>query len=176
MTAYYVGSLNLGAAIPVALQAQVGLDAAVAVSLPDISAKLAGWIALQAQLILTPPSLGGQITAVGDLLLQLEASVSLGLPDVDFQLAAAAGIIAELEATLGALQAQVAFSASLSALFGVGGIHAYHVESTAGQVGADLQAVLSAGIPGADSGVEAYGVLLVATTSAGRAALQATLG
>lgn len=173
MTAYYVGSLELGAAIPTLLAAQASITVSVGVSLPEVTARLDGWIALHANLLLTPPSFAGQVTAVADLLAQLQLSATLGLPDVDFQVSAALVAIAELEGILAGLSAQLDFAATLQ--LGVGGIHFYRVESTSDQVGADLAAVLSAGIPGAPPGTQAYGVLMVGTTPQARAALEVTL-
>jgi hypothetical protein len=119
--ASYIGSATIGAVVPMALAASANLDAALGVSLPDITARLAGAIEAQARLTLTPPTIAGNLAIALDIVAALELSP----PVIDVQLTLIAALVAELTATLGALTSAVSFNAALLAVLGGAGVHAY---------------------------------------------------
>lgn len=204
MTATYVGSLTVGECIPVAVSARAkldgavalagslraALDAALAIELPSLQARLEGLLALQASLNVTPPSLGASLEAAIKLVGALEASLELGLPGVDFQLAAVAALIAQLQVDLGSLQAHASlsaaaeleieafldFSAQLLVQLGQPGVHLYTVTGDASDAGPDLAAVLGSGPPGTLPTDQVAGWLLIASDGGTIAVLEAVLG
>jgi hypothetical protein len=167
VSASYLGSATIGAYFPTSLAAVGALNAAVGISLPEISAKLAGLVNISAALTIGPPDLTGTIAASIQTTLALQAAISG--PTVTLQVGAIAALIAELTATLGTLNAQLAIAASLSATLGTAGLHGFAYTGLVSSMATDLGAVIAAELtPGDNCGA----VLFVATSPA----LRATFG
>lgn len=152
-----------------ALQAQLGLDASIGIVLPELTARLEGAIAAQAAITLQPPTLAANLSAALGLVAQLEAAITMGLPGVGIDLSVMASIIAEIQLSLGQLQAQLAFSASLGLTLGASGIYAYKWMGPAGEA-------VPSGLPGLPADGESFGVFLVTGSSGSWTALQAMFG
>lgn len=172
MPATYYGAVTLGGALPTALTAQAGLVAAVNTSLPEVQARVAGLLNVQAALVVSPPDLTGTIAAVAQVAAMLQAAISG--PTVTLQVAAIAVILAELEVILGLLQAQLAFAAALGATLGTAGIHMLSYVGSADQAGPQLSALLPP--PGVAPTDQVGGVLLLGAAGAPTAALGAFCG
>lgn len=172
MTATYLGGFTVGECLPIAVTAKGGLDAAVAVALPELQAKVAGALEAQAALTLSPPTLAGDLQAAVALVGQLQAAVALGLPSAGIDLVAMAAVVAELQATIGGLQAQLALSASLGVTLGGGGVHLITQDGTIGTLGSDVAGAASA-IGSSLSPCKA--VVLLATTDAAWAGISAAV-
>lgn len=162
MTYELIGELTLGACVPIGLAAQASIDASVAASLPSIDANLAGLITVQAGLAVNPPSIAAQLEAMAIVVANLQAD----MPTVSIDLGLMAAAIAELQAQLGALQAQVAFSASLTALFGTPGIYAYAYSGASG-------GLIPGGLPGVTESTNCNAVIFAATDAGAWSAMQA---
>lgn len=162
-TLTFIGSQTIGEVCPFAVSALTG---AFAVILPKLQAQLAGVLALQASLTVTPPTLAANIDVATKLLAALNASVSLGLPGVSFQLQAVAALIAKLQLDIGAL--------IFPPLFLVGGIDLYAYDGRVSEMGGAITASLAVGLPG---GTPANGscnaLLMIAETPVIWAAMQA---
>jgi hypothetical protein len=173
----YLGSRSLGQCVPLALQAQLGIDASVGIVLPQITAQIEGAIELQANLTLNPPTLAANLQAALGLVAALEASIAIGAPSVSFQLAAVAELLAKLQADLGALNAQLAFSANLGLVLGVGGVLGYAYSGSADGISDAAQNAFSGGLPtGGDQGAEVHGAFFIASTPAAREAMALLFG
>lgn len=172
MTAYYLGGFTVGECLPIAVTAKGGLDAALAVSLPEVQAKVAGALEAQAALSLDPPTLAGDLEAALALVGQLQAAVALGLPSAGIDLVGMAAVVAELQETLGGLQAQAALSASLAVTLGGGGVHLITQEGTLGTLGNDVAS--AAGAIGNGSSL-CKAVVMIATTDAAWAGISAAM-
>lgn len=153
MTASYLGSASLGAFCPVAVSAQ-----AVAVGqLPDVQARIAGALAVQASLTVAPPDFDGTVSALA----AVAASLQLVGPSVTLQVGAVAALLAELELLLLQLQAMV----SIGVLLGSPGIHGYTYTGKVANAADQIRDVLQLNPPGAPAD-QAGGVLLMASTPA----------
>lgn len=152
-----VGQLTMGACVPSAVSAVGALDVAVATSLPEVEAKLAGAVAASTAVAVTPV----QVSAL------LEAALAVAVPGVAVSLDAFAGVIAELEATLGTLQAQAAIGVALSAQLGTPGVWLYHVQGNPADI-------IPGGIPGVSEPVE--GVILLGADAGAISAIRSIFG
>lgn len=86
-----------------------GVRLAVAASLPNLQARLAGFIGLQAKLAVTPPSIGLALAAAIKTAASLTAALTLSPPVVSgaLQLQAVATAVLELQALIVALELQL---------------------------------------------------------------------
>lgn len=169
MAVVYGGSLTLGAISPQSLGAQVALDAALGLSMPDFQARLDGALAISIQ---PPPSLASLIASAQALLAALQSLIAAPLPDV----AATAALILELQATMATLTANLELSVSYGNLLSQAGIHFYAYSGRADALGGEMSSQLSAGLPGGAGGSENIaGVILAANDGGAIAALQAFL-
>lgn len=148
MTAKYEGSYSLGGIMPQALTVVGGLDAALAVSLPDLTAKVDGLLQLQASLTLNPPSIQGRLDVALALVESLKAAIALGLPTIDLNLTLVSALLADLQADLGSLQASAALSASISLSLGAVGVHAFSHRGGANTIIPQIASVLGDSLPG----------------------------
>lgn len=151
MTFQLQGSYTLGGALPLAVQAS-------AVGAADIQARLAGALEAQAQLIISPPTIGAQIEA----LLAAIAALQLAPPGAGIDVSAMATVIADL-------QASVALLASINAAFGASGVYVYTWTGRAGDA-------VTGGIPGASGDQASFGVYLLTTVPATWSAMQQMFG
>lgn len=159
MTLTYLGGKSIGSLMPLAVSAQAQLTTSLALPMLDLQARLAGAIEVSARVALTPPTFAASLQTALQLIANLQAQIALGLPDVAIDVSGTLLVIAELQAQVTALQVALDFAASLSASFGTGGIHAYLLDGTAGEL-------VPGGVPGGTGGSErAYGLALVTTNS-----------
>lgn len=164
MTATLVGSFTLGECLPLALGAQVSLEA----QLPELQAKVTGALEAQAAITLSPPTLSGNLEAALGLVAQLEAAIALGMPSAGIDLTVMAAIVADLQASLGALQAQL----SLFSCLGAPGVYLVSQSGTLGELGTDIGGVATAIGPGASA---CNAVALVCTTPEAWAAVSVAI-
>lgn len=161
MGASYVGSVTIGGAFPMSLQA-------IGIALVEVNAKLAGFLGVQAALTIQPPTLNAALAASAKVTAELSAAISLGLPGASLQLAAIAGILAEVQASLALLLAmQTTLGES---------VHMYIYTGTAGAMGQSFSSVLGAGPPGTFPTSQVGAVLVAATIPSARIALGAFCG
>lgn len=130
MTVEHVGSLTPGECLPLALQAQLRLNAALTIKLPEIQAKIAGLLAAKDKLAVELPSV--------DRALDIAAKLALSPPSLNLQLTAIAALLAELQAELAQIQADLAFCANLGLIFGTPGVHLYVFEGQAEVFGPEM--------------------------------------
>jgi hypothetical protein len=154
----YLGSKSVGGCMPSTLTAVGALEA----QLPSLQAQVAGLIALQARLNLTPPSIGASLDAALELVAALQAAIAIGVSGPDFQLAAVLELLAKLQIELGSITAALAISVSL----GASGVHLYAYTGEAAQLGSAFQSELASGFPGGQPDDEAYAIMLATTTPA----------
>jgi hypothetical protein len=168
MTVSYEGSLTLAQAIPMALDAQVALGDTASTAIPDVQARVDGLLALSLQ---PPPNLLSLIAGAEATLAGLQAMLTVPLPDAG----ATASALADLQVQLAELSAALAFSVSFGALLATPGIHYYLYAGRADQVGSELGAVLSAGLPGGGPAEHIAGCILLANDASAIAAMQAVM-
>lgn len=174
MSATYLGSLALSAAVP---GAAVGLAAGadgINAAFPDITARVA---ALQAQLTalatMPPmPSFPELRARAANMLAQLDIAIATpGLPPAPSlvsAIAALAALVSDLLAMSADLSVKLGTITALQGQLAAGGVHAIAYSGDAASLGADVQAAL----PGAVSG-SAHALALVTTNSATWAAMGA---
>jgi hypothetical protein len=160
-----VGGKSLLAALPLTAQAVGAVNAAAGASLADLQARLAGAVALQAGVALSPPSLTDLIAALQALIEQILALLAQpASPPIVVNVSAMAAVAAELQAAIGLLQAQLALAASISGTLGAG-IHLYRYDGPASGLVVP---------PDTTPDQPTLGVVLVATGPTAQAALRAT--
>jgi hypothetical protein len=167
MTWIGIGSFDLGSCVPMALTAQAGISASVNLVLPEIQAKLAGALEVQAFLALNPPSLTADLEAAVALVAQLEALITLGLPSAALDLSAMLALIAELQVSIGSLTAQLSFALSFGVLLGTPGVYLVRHSGPIGDV-------FPGGLPGgAGPSQPVEGIGIFATDAGAWTAIQA---
>lgn len=159
----YVGSLSVGAFVPIAATAVAGAQAQAA----QLNAQLTGQLELQAKLTSNPPSIAGQISALQDLIAALQVATG----GTDFQLAAVGVAIAELGTKIAALEGILELSASLAAP----GVHLYRASGKIDEAMGEIQTDVGGGVPGAPPEGHHEVWLVVAADGAAQAALKAVL-
>ena len=157
MPAVYLGSKTLGDTIPTG-------SVAVAAVAADLSAQVAGALAAQASLTITPPTIAADLQTAADII----AGLHLAPPGIDFQLAAVAALLADIQARLSAI---VAFQS----LFGAT-VWVYGAASKLGSLGSDLQTAIGSGPPVGAPTDDAVAILIGANIPASRVALSAFVG
>lgn len=145
-----LGELTLGQVVP---GAEAAINVAVGVSLPTVQAQLAGALAAQAKLTISPPTLAGQLNALAAMTAAVQAAIMLGLPTVNLQLTGLATLIADLQVKLAALQINISF--------GQAGIYAYLYQGRADGLGE-----FSSRIPGGNPNNQVSGILVAASSPA----------
>lgn len=176
MSATYHGSKTIGGCFPTSASAQVALDAAIAVSLPAITAKITGALEAQAALIATPPTLTGNLAIAQNLVLGLQAAIAVGAPSLDVRLSALASLLAELQAQAATLQAQAAFSAAFALTLGGAGVHLYSYEGPASDLGDAIRSILIGGPPGIAGTDEVFAILPATSGPVSISALRGFVG
>jgi hypothetical protein len=150
-----------------ALTANAGISASIGLVLPELEAKVAGYVEAHAQLLVNPPSLEADLEAALGLVAQLQALIALGLPSAGIDLGLILGLIAELEILIGSLSARLAFSTSFGLLLGTPGVYLVRHSGAVGDV-------LPAGLPGGSGPSQPVeGIALLATDAGAWAAIQA---
>lgn len=137
---HHEGLIKVSALIPLFLEAAAAIDVAIGPVLLRFQAELAGALALQAQLTLTPPGFTASLAIVGQLNAAIEAAIALGvtLPGIDINLSAIATLIADIQLSIGSLQAAVALSLALKGLSASVDVFSY--EGDAAELGRQLAA------------------------------------
>lgn len=162
------GELTIGQAMPLLSAANASITASVGASLPELSAKLAGLVSLVAQMTLAPPSLTASIALTQTALASLQAAASL--PDLSVTLipTLSAQIVA-LELTIGALELQLEFAASIP--LSTGGVLMYAYTGTADGIASAAASAFTGGLPDVADAAPVGGVFLIATTPGAKEAL-----
>ena len=142
------GQLTLGACVPTAAFAYAELVASINLMLPELNAKIAGLLALQVSLGITPPSLSLNLQAAIDLVASLQVGLELDLPGIDFQLTAVADLLAELNVFLGALNAKLALALGALLTLGTPGIFAYQYTGATPGIGSEVDGIIAGAPPG----------------------------
>jgi hypothetical protein len=148
MSLTYLGSLSLGAAVPLAAT----VDAAV---VPKLQAEVTGILTAQAAITLNPPSISASLSLAQALVADITAAIALGVtePSLSVQLAA-------LAALLVAVQADLTVALSLQTALLSAGVHAYAYSGPASGLGPSLPDHFPGGLPG-----DAANALVLATTT-----------
>lgn len=141
-----IGSLSVGQLCPLLLASQAQLTANVNVLLPQIQAQITGLLALQANLVATPPNIASMLAQAEALVAAILAAIAQGIPPVSLQITAVAAALAQLNVTLGQLTASLTFAAGFP--LGATGIAAYAYTGTVGAMGSAITAAMSSGLPG----------------------------
>lgn len=171
MTVTQVGQLTIGAVVPVAIAAQATADASLGLVIPQITAQIAGLIALITQLGLTPPSIEGSIALLTQAIASLQAAVTL--PGASANITAIAAALAQLEATLLSLSAQLAASAALGVTLGTPGVWVYSYDGTPGAFGPNFSGAIGGGLPDSlDPALPINGLVLLTSDPATWAAMR----
>jgi hypothetical protein len=185
----YIGSLTAGVAFPVALAAAAQIDvavgalnAAVSLSLPDVSARLSGALKTAARFGITPPSL----TATAELAVKIVGAINLAIGvrppslSADLAIAGTLAFAARLEGIVVGLEAQLAIGAlalqyalKLKELAAAGGVRLYLYEGTLADLSKVVQQELCDGVTlgplGLQGGINAtapiYTPLIIAETN-----------
>ena len=133
----YLGRLSLIEAFPILAVARLQVRAIVNLVLPDVTARLAGAVALAANIRLKPPSLSASVVLAAKILAQLQVAITP--PSVDFAVAACASLIAQLGSIKAALD--------LALNWGVfpGSVHVFVYQGAAQDMGATVTAYISGG-------------------------------
>lgn len=134
-----LGFKSLGEIVPLAASATAAVDATVALTLPELQAKLAGLLSLQASLTLTPPSIATSLTAALALVASLEASIALGLPSASLDLSAVFAVVAELELLIGAINVQLNIALDIDLVLGSPGVALYRYSGDLDPIASQLQ-------------------------------------
>ncbi|HEU4403796.1 MAG TPA: hypothetical protein VFS43_00670 [Polyangiaceae bacterium] len=151
-------ALPLLAAAGASLSASVGIgQGAIGLTLPQLQARLAGLLKLQAQLALKPPSIAASLATAAKVVAGLTASLQASPPVVSgtAQLAAVAEAVVLLKAEIEALLAQLAqlaplleLSAELSAALSGGALVFYAYEGPLDDLGPAVDASVASGQTG----------------------------
>jgi hypothetical protein len=161
------GELTIGQAMPMLGAASASVTASVGASLPELNAKLAGLVQLIAQMTLAPPTLEASIALTSTALASLNAAASL--PDLSATLLPTLVLqAAAIELSIGALELQLEFAASIP--LSTGGVLMYAYTGTADGITAAAQSTF-ASLPGVDPATNVGGVFLIATTPGAQEAL-----
>lgn len=146
-TLTYLGGVSVGAAIP-------GVEAALAVSLTDLQARI------DALLAFTPLEVdfAAQLALAESIVAGIQANITAGIapPSISAQIALIAGL-------LSALEAQLEIILQLKNLMLTGGIDAYAYDGDAASLGGELTAALATGLPSGGTGATHINALILAT-------------
>jgi hypothetical protein len=148
----YLGELTVGACIPDIMPTYAAL-------VGELQAKLAGAIALAAQLQIRPPSLSVNLDIALKMIASLKAAIQLGMPGIDFQISAVASFI-------DSIRAQLALLLSLAGVFATAGIHAYAYDGISSDLGNLVSAETRGGFPGGFADEHCNALILATTVGA----------
>lgn len=164
MTTTYVGELSIGGAVPGAAAAAVAGAAGINAALPDIVARLA---ALQAFAPLDV-SFAAQLALAQQMVTSVQAAITAGIaaPSIASQIAQIAALIAELLAAVSAIAAQLTLITDFQATLGAAGVHVYAYAGQVDDLGSEMSAELSGGVPGGGPTDSAHALILITTTPA----------
>lgn len=126
----YLGSLTIGAVIPLFVTVELAITAAFGPLLAELNAKLAGYLALAIKIGIKPPSLFASIDLAANIAASLNAALAAGFtpPSIDFSVTAIGLLVAELQIKLGLLNAAFNLALQLGSLNAAAGVHAFVYE------------------------------------------------
>jgi hypothetical protein len=133
VTAALVGQVSVGQAVP-------ALASIVGQAVGELSAKVAGAVALQLSVAFSPPTLAARIDAATKLLASLQATVEIGGPVVNVSANVMASVILSLEA-------QLAVLVQLQNILLTAGVYVFTHHGLAPTFGGEMQAKISAIAP-----------------------------
>lgn len=173
MTVTYLGNLTLGETIPAALSLSVAGQAGINLALPDIQARLSALLAFNPQ----PVSFEAQLALAQSILASVEATIALGLPvpDISAQIAIVLAQIAALETAIAAINTQLEIILSFQTALSTAGIHAYSFTGQTSDMGAEIAAETSGGLPGGGPSDPTTALLLAATEPTAVTSMQTIL-
>ena len=148
MTITYLGSVSVGATVP-------GVGAALAVSLQDLNARITALLSFSPGEV----NFAAELQIANQILANIQAAIIVGItpPSISVQV----GIIAAL---LAALEAQLQVIAQLQNLFLAAGVDVFVYDGTVGNMGAEVTAALSGGLPSGGTGATHCDALILATS------------
>lgn len=170
MSGSFVGVVNLGQAVPLAVTADATISAVKAPAIAELQARLAGVVQATAAMTATPPTAAANLQAAAGIVAALEASIAIGVPSVDFQIAALAAARLEIEAALAALDV------SLGININTPGVYLYRYSGRNDLIASGFYNVLGSGLPGASPSQHAEAWLLAAVAPSAQATLSVVLG
>lgn len=170
MSGSFVGVVNLGQAVPLAVTADATITSVKAPAIAELQARLAGVVQATAAITATPPTAAANLEAAFGIVSALEASIAVGVPSVDFQLAALAAARIEIEAALAALDV------SLGVNVNTPGVYLYRYSGQNQGIGPGFRSVLADGLPGAAPTQHAEAWLLAAVAPEAQATLSVVFG
>jgi len=163
----YVGSLSVGVAIPLFLQLAIAIDVAIAGLIPELSAKITGYLALQGRLSVKPPSLAANVELAAKINASFLAAASLGFtpPSVSFGFDLVGALIIKLQLQLKGLKAALDLALQIKDLAAAAGVKLFIYKGRLVDLGATLDAQVGVKA-GLDLQVPIYLPLLVVDSSA----------
>lgn len=152
----YLGSYSLSVLLP-------GIVAALALSVPDLQARVDALLAFSPGEI----SLAASLQLAASITADLTGAIALGItpPSLAAQIDIVLGILAGLQANL---QAILAFQGLLAH----GGVYAYVYDGQAGSLGSELAASTSGGLPGGTASEHCNALILATSVGATWTAMQ----
>lgn len=141
-TLTFLGQVTLGVYLPLLLALSLQVNASLAALVPQLSARLAGYLALSAKIAIKPPSLLASIDLAGKIVASLNAALSTGFvpPSVDFTGSLLVGLIAQLQAQLTGLQALLSLALQVKGLTAAGGFSSFLYQGPLSDLGARITA------------------------------------
>lgn len=152
MTAVYVGSLTIGAAVPgAATSAQAGFDG-IDAAFPDLQARVDALVAEVAALATMPP-----LPSFADMLaraVELQASITLAMatpglpppPSIAGAIAALNALLADLTAMSVDLNAKLDGIVAFQTLLAGAGVHVIATDGALSGIGADIQGCVNTSV------------------------------
>lgn len=166
MSAVYVGSMTIGAAVPAAGAAATAGADGINAAFPDIAGRLTALAEQIAALATMPP-----LPSFADMLTQavaLQASIALAIatpglpppPSIATAIAALAALVTSLEAMTVALEVKLDAIVTFQGLLTTAGVHVVAFDGPIAQLGTEVSGALASPIPSGNAHA-----LVLATTS-----------
>ena len=164
MTTTYIGSMDLGTAMPGALEAGVEGSAGINLALPDIQARIDAMLAFNP----VPVSFVANIALAQQIIVELNLAITLGIspPSLLDQIAIVSAQVAALLSDVAAINAKLTILADFLVHLSAGGAHLYTYNGAANAAGGELTTEWSTGLPGGGGGGETIDAIYLATNVA----------
>lgn len=164
MTTTYVGSLSLAVALPAPTAAAVAGTTGINLALPDIEARLAALYSFKP----APIDFAVSLQLAQQIVASIQTAISLGIvpPSLAAQIAEISALIAQLLANVEAINVQLGIILDFQALLTPAGVHAYAYAGPVNQLGSELSAALSLGVPGGSPTDPSNALVLITTLAA----------
>lgn len=163
MSARYLGSVTIGAALPGAsVLASAGVSG-IKMALPDLQSRLAALLGWSPQ----PITFAAQIEQLNLMLGALQQSITLGVqpPSLAVQLANIASLVAGLQASIASLNTQLQLIQQVQSVLAMAGLHLVAFDGRADALGSEVGGVLG-GVSGVAPGDIMHAVLMATTSPA----------